>query len=83
MEEINLAITIALTNQKGGVGKTTTSSSLAAGLASFYDKKVLAIDLDPQGSLGFSLGLNIEDCSTIYDVLTGKLPVRDAIQTTD
>ena len=78
-----MAITIALTNQKGGVGKTTTSSSLAAGLASFYDKKVLAIDLDPQGSLGFSLGLNIEDCSTIYDVLTGKLPVRDAIQTTD
>ena len=78
-----MAITIALTNQKGGVGKTTTSSSLAAGLASFYDKKVLAIDLDPEGSLGFSLGLNIEDCSTIYDVLTGKLPVRDAIQTTD
>ncbi len=78
-----MATTIALTNQKGGVGKTTTSSSLAAGLASFYDKKVLAIDLDPQGSLGFSLGLNIEDCSTIYDVLTGKLPVRDAIQTTD
>ena len=74
---------IVITSGKGGVGKTTTSSSLAAGLASFYDKKVLAIDLDPQGSLGFSLGLNIEDCSTIYDVLTGKLPVRDAIQTTD
>lgn len=78
-----MAIIIALTNQKGGVGKTTTSSSLAAGLASFYNKKILAIDLDPQGSLGFSLGLNIEDCSTIYDVLTGKLPIRETIQTTD
>ncbi len=78
-----MATIIALTNQKGGVGKTTTSSALAAGLSSFYDKKVLAIDLDPQGSLGFSLGLDIENCSTIYDVLTGQVPVTDAIQETD
>ena len=78
-----MATIIALTNQKGGVGKTTTSSALAAGLASFYDKKVLAVDLDPQGSLGFSLGLNIEDGYTIHDVLTGKVPVHEAIQTTD
>ena len=74
---------IALTNQKGGVGKTTTSSALAAGLSSFYNKKVLAIDLDPQGSLGFSLGLDIENSSTIYDVLKGNVPIQDAIQTTD
>lgn len=78
-----MATIIALTNQKGGVGKTTTSSALASGLASFYDKKVLAIDLDPQGSLGFSLGLDIENCNTIHDVLTGKVPVREAIQQTD
>lgn len=78
-----MATIIALTNQKGGVGKTTTSSALAAGLASFYDKKILAIDLDPQGSLGFSLGLDIEECNTIYDVLTGSVGIRDAIQTTD
>lgn len=78
-----MATIIALTNQKGGVGKTTTSSALAAGLASFYDKKVLAIDLDPQGSLGFSLGLDIEDCHTIHDVLTGSVGIRGAIQTTD
>lgn len=78
-----MATIIALTNQKGGVGKTTTSSALAAGLASFYDKKVLAIDLDPQGSLGFSLGLDIENCSTIYDVMKGTVSVQDAIQTTD
>lgn len=69
--------------KKGGVGKTTTSSALAAGLASFYDKKILAIDLDPQGSLGFSLGLDIEECSTIHDVMTGSVGIRDAIQTTD
>ncbi|WP_122643813.1 ParA family protein [Luxibacter massiliensis] len=78
-----MATIIALTNQKGGVGKTTTSSALAAGLASFYDKKVLAIDLDPQGSLGFSLGLDIEDCSNIYDVLKGSVSISEAIQTTD
>ncbi len=78
-----MATIIALTNQKGGVGKTTTSSALAAGLFSFYDKKVLAIDLDPQGSLGFSLGLDIENCKTIYDVLTGQVSIRDAIQETD
>ena len=74
---------IALTNQKGGVGKTTTSSALAAGLSSLYNKKVLAIDLDPQGSLGFSLGLDIEETSTIYDVLQGNTPIQNAIKTTD
>lgn len=78
-----MATIIALTNQKGGVGKTTTSSALAAGLVSFYNKKVLAIDLDPQGSLGFSLGLDIEDCKTIHDVLTGQVPIASAIQMTD
>ena len=80
---IILATIIALTNQKGGVGKTTTSSALAAGLVTFYNKKVLAIDLDPQGSLGFSLGLDIEDCKTIHDVLTGQVPIQAALQMTD
>lgn len=83
MEEFILATIITLTNQKGGVGKTTTSSSLAAGLASFYNKKVLAVDLDPQGSLGFSLGLNIEDCYTIYDVMKKNVSVKEAIQSTE
>lgn len=80
MEEFILPTVIALTNQKGGVGKTTTSGALAAGLASFYDKKVLAIDLDPQGNLGFSLGLDIEDGYTIHDVLKGTISMKDAIQ---
>lgn len=73
---------IALTNQKGGVGKTTTSSALAAGLTS-YNKRVLAVDLDPQGNLGFSLGLDIEDCSTIYEVLKGQTTIQEAIQHTE
>ena len=75
-----MATVIALTNQKGGVGRTTTSGALAAGLASFYGRKVLAIDLDPQGNLGFSLGLDIEDGYTIHDVLKGTVSMKDAIQ---
>lgn len=83
MEEYILATIIVLTNQKGGVGKTTTSTAMAAGLVSFYHKKVLAIDLDPQGNLGFSLGLNIEEGRTIHDVMTGRTTAREAIQSTD
>ena len=55
------ASVIAITNQKGGVGKTTTAAAL---LASLHRRgaRVLGVDLDPQGSLGFSLGLDIERC---------------------
>lgn len=74
-----MAYTIVLTNQKGGVGKTTTSASLAAGLAQ-KRKKVLAVDMDPQGNLGFSLGAESEDGPTIYEALRGKVSVYDAIQ---
>ena len=55
---------ITVSNQKGGVGKTTTSAALAAGF-SMAGKKVLCIDLDPQGNLGFCLGLDTEGGSTI------------------
>lgn len=71
--------TIVLTNQKGGVGKTTTSAALAAGLAK-KEKRVLAIDLDPQGNLGFSFGLDIENGNTIFDVFKGDITIYDAIQ---
>lgn len=77
-----MATIIALTNQKGGVGKTTTSSALAAGLTR-ENKRVLGIDLDPQGNFGFSLGLDIEDCKNIYDVFKHKIPIEEAIQSTD
>lgn len=71
--------TIVLTNQKGGVGKTTTSAALAAGLAK-KEKRVLAIDLDPQGNLGFSFGLDIENGNTLFEALKGDVPIYDAIQ---
>ena len=72
---------IAVTNQKGGVGKTTTSSALC-GIFHKKNKKVLAIDLDPQGNLTFSLGATDEG-KTIHDVLTGKNTLMEVIQHTD
>ncbi|MFI3254336.1 MAG: ParA family protein [Eubacteriales bacterium] len=69
---------IAVTNQKGGVGKTTTSGAVLASLA-LRGARVLGVDLDPQGSLGFCMGLNIEDCNTVFDVMKGDIPVTEAI----
>lgn len=73
-----MSAVIAITNQKGGVGKTTLTCSLLAGLRQ-RGLRVLGVDLDPQGSLGFCLGLDIESCSTIYDVMKGSKNVRDVI----
>ena len=76
-----MAYVIALTNQKGGVGKTTTSCALISGLTA-KKKKVLGIDLDPQGNLGFSLGIEIEECATIYDAFKGQADLNDIIHKT-
>lgn len=73
-----MAKIIAVTNQKGGVGKTTTCASLCGGLAAM-GYKVLAVDLDPQGNLSFSLGVEVEDNYTIYDVLKDNCDIEDAV----
>ena len=73
---------IAVTNQKGGVGKTTTSLSLINALH-LQGYKVLGVDLDPQGSLGFSAGLDIENSETVYEVLKGTAAIEDVIVSTD
>jgi len=73
---------IALCNQKGGVGKTTTTISLGGALAE-YDRTVLMVDFDPQGALSAGLGANTHDTTTIYDLLIGReKDVRKAIQPT-
>ncbi|ARJ39052.1 ParA family protein [Sporosarcina sp. P21c] len=74
---------IAIANQKGGVGKTTTSVNLSACLA-HLGKKVLLIDSDPQGNATSGVGVNkgdVQDC--IYNMLIDDVPVRDVILPTD
>jgi chromosome partitioning protein len=70
--------TIAVINQKGGVGKTTTAVNLAAHLAG-RDHQVLLVDLDPQGNATSGLGLPKEAASTSYDVLFERVALTDAV----
>jgi chromosome partitioning protein len=73
---------ISLCNQKGGVGKTTTTINLGAALAG-YGRRVLAIDFDPQGALSAGLGIPTHDLPTVYDLLLGnKYTPAEVIQKT-
>ncbi len=76
----NRATIISISNQKGGVGKTSTANAFAAGLKR-KGYKVLAVDMDPQGNLSSSVDADLsEDALTILEVMKGKAPAADAVQ---
>lgn len=76
-----MAIVVALANQKGGVGKTTTAINLAAALG-VLEKRVLLVDCDPQGNATRGLGVN-SDAPHLYQVLFGECTAAQAVRATD
>jgi chromosome partitioning protein len=73
---------ISVSNQKGGVGKTTTAVNVAAFIAE-KGKRVLIIDIDPQANAGYGVGISIgEKDPSIYEVLIGRIPMRETITKT-
>src|SRR5919202_676689 len=78
-KELAVGRVIALANQKGGVAKTTTTLNLAVAFKE-QGMRVLAVDLDPQGNLTMSQGLNPDDIErSMFDVLVHRLPIQEVI----
>ena len=73
---------VALANQKGGVGKTTTAINLGASLAA-CERKVLVVDLDPQANATSGMGLPKNDAKSMYPVLVDEAPIREVIRGTE
>ena len=75
-----MAKVIVFANQKGGVAKTTTTLNLGVALSE-KGQKVLLVDLDPQGNLSMSQGLNPDEIErSMFDVLVHKIPIQDVIE---
>lgn len=79
-----MAYVVTITNQKGGVGKTTTAAALASGARLEFGKKVLSVDLDPQCNLSFSFGADVSvDAPSVKDALDGTRSAGECIQRLD